>query len=353
MHVQSVWSLNLGSWGRLHVRLHMLFIVFAVCTVYLAWLGERAPGVNDLTGVAWVSLSILFISGLLHGVGHFLAVADEDEEVELILGPFGEMSHFPAPYDPRSELALQLAGPLVNLSIVLLAAAGLLILHEPNLLGLLHPLAPTQLVEGSFGAILLKLTLWVNWLMLLANVLIPAYPFDGGRILRAAVWGAWPDFGRRWAGFVVYCFAQAIVFGLLVCAWVFREQQFHGVLPIWLALTLLAVFVFFSARQEAAHDLVSLPIETPLQESFHIHSMDDEPISPPARRQSSFSRWLEQRRLTRLLRQQQREAEEELRVDDILRRVHMHGIDQLSPDERAILQRVSDRFRDRMENHVP
>lgn len=99
MNFQGVWSLSLGTWGRLRIRLHVLFLLFALGTIYLAWLGEHAS--KGLIPIAWGSLAILFVSSLLHGIGHFVVVPNEEETVELIVGPLGELSPLPVPYHPR------------------------------------------------------------------------------------------------------------------------------------------------------------------------------------------------------------------------------------------------------------
>ena len=62
---------------------------------------------------------------------------------------------------------------------------------------------------------------------------------------------------------------------------------------------------------------------------------------------SAITRWMEQRREARQRRQQEIEAEDERQVDSILARLHDVGIEGLSPDERALLQRVSARYRGR------
>jgi len=58
-------------------------------------------------------------------------------------------------------------------------------------------------------------------------------------------------------------------------------------------------------------------------------------------------RWLKRWRRLRRTRRRQLEIEEELRVDDILIRLHQHGLDSLSESDRALLRRMSARYRQR------
>jgi hypothetical protein len=60
-----------------------------------------------------------------------------------------------------------------------------------------------------------------------------------------------------------------------------------------------------------------------------------------------ITRWIQRRRQARFQRQREVEAEEERRVDDILVRLHTHGIDSLSDEDRSLLKRVSARYRQR------
>ncbi len=68
----SSWSLNLGKWYGVHVRLHAFFLLFAVCTLYLMTAKAPAlaedPGQSVLYGL--MLLGILFLSVLAHEVAH-------------------------------------------------------------------------------------------------------------------------------------------------------------------------------------------------------------------------------------------------------------------------------------------
>ena len=70
-------------------------------------------------------------------------------------------------------------------------------------------------------------------------------------------------------------------------------------------------------------------------------------VAPP--RVGWFRRWLAKQRAWRLERELETAAAEEARVDEILAQLHEHGIESLSKEDRALLERVSARYRNRHE----
>jgi hypothetical protein len=211
-------------------------------------------------------------------------------------------------------------------------------------MGLLVPLAtPRNLVEpGGLGLVTAKLTLWLNWNLMLLN-LLPAYPFDGGPVFRAMLW---PALGRRTARIVTARVAMALA--VLICvvglATLATDQSIH--VPTWIPLTILGVFLFFSARQdlsaaepqERADSLAGYQLNSDgldLLDAMWASDDDDEGV---------------------LVEHQQRQPEqttaapetsEDDRVDAILARLHGSSLEALSPEEVAVLQRASKRYRRR------
>src|SRR5262249_29984264 len=118
-----------------------------------------------------------------------------------------------------------------------------------QLLGLLNPFAPQNLVEpGNTPIIAAKLTLWLNWVLMLLN-LLPAYPFDGGPVLRAMLW---PAFGRRSARIVAARVAMGLALVICLAALPTITGHFQTHVPMWIPLLTLGLFLFFSARQDLA-----------------------------------------------------------------------------------------------------
>jgi len=165
------WSLKIGSVAGTAVRMHITFLLF------LAWIF----GINYFTQghqAAWYALLfmvLLFLCVLLHEFGHiFTARAFGVATPDVILLPIGGVARLERiPEKPSEEFLIAIAGPLVNVAIalVLVAFGGHL---EFNRLANL---------DISGGGLIDQLTK-VNLFLALFN-LIPAFPMDGGRVLRA------------------------------------------------------------------------------------------------------------------------------------------------------------------------
>ena len=345
----SSWSLNLGKWYGVHVRLHAFFLLFAVCTLYL--MTAKALGLTDDPGqgvlYGLMLLGVLFLSVLAHEVAHCLAAFRVGGGAEqIVIWPFGGLAQPHVPHEYQHELITAVAGPLVNLLICMFVAPLVWALNQ-DLWGLLSPLNPHALIEGSAWLVLLKLTLWLNWMLVLVNFL-PAFPLDGGRVLRSILW-RWFDY--RTAVLVVTWGAKFIAAGLCVMAWC-KWGESSSLVPSWVALLLLAMFLFFSAKQEMAR----LEEQEMDEELFSYDfsqgytSLDRHFDSPRPGASNPLRRWLTDRQRARNQKQQIVEQEEERRVDEILARLHETGMNGLSAKDRALLQRVSARYRNRQQS---
>ena len=350
MHDHASWSLGFGRWGGVHVRLHMFFFLFAAVTCYLSWWEAKAVGSPHVDRLAISSLLILWASVLLHDLGHLWAARRLGGRMdELVLVPWGGLTAAQGITDPRAELLAHLAGPAMHVA-VCLVCAPLLVGAPGDLPGLLNPLAPEHLTDGTLAVRLVKLAFWINWALLLLN-LLPVFPFDGGAALRAALLVKWPEMGRRGASWVVASLAKVAVIGAAVLTFVLPFDDSYGLVPLRFALILLCIFLYFSAQheerrsaaEESDWDELFADSRLPAGLSSLEHSAEQAgDASGP------LQRWLERRRELRLRRQQAMEAEEERCVDEILERLHEHGMQALSPDDRALLDRVSARYRSRL-----
>jgi Zn-dependent protease/CBS domain-containing protein len=163
------WSWRLGRVAGIDVYMHGTFLIL------LAWVGvshylQRHRLADAGAGVVFILA--LFAIIVLHELGHALTARHYGIRTrDITLLPIGGVARLERmPEDPRQELLVALAGPAVN---VALAAV---------LLGVVTPTAwhDVQWVGGDF----LSKLLWVNVSLAVFN-LIPAFPMDGGRALRA------------------------------------------------------------------------------------------------------------------------------------------------------------------------
>lgn len=169
------WSLNLFRIRGIQLAVHGSFFLLLA---YVAWAGARPSpeleGLGGWQGLVWnVALLLAFFTCVvLHELGHcFMAMRFGVGVRRILLMPIGGMAEFDSiPREPRRELLITAAGPLVNFVL----AFGFWFITR----GL-----PDEVPFYSFGAFAANL-LWWNLIMGVFN-LLPAFPMDGGRLLRA------------------------------------------------------------------------------------------------------------------------------------------------------------------------
>jgi Zn-dependent protease/predicted transcriptional regulator len=167
------WSWRIGRIAGIDVHVHLTFLLL------LAWVGIEHYTAHGELGEAVGGLAfILALFGIvvLHELGHALTARRFGIRTrDIILLPIGGVARLERmPDDPRQELLVALAGPAVNLVL----ASGIyvvLALGEG-----LSPVGEALRVGGDF----LEQLFWVNISLALFN-LLPAFPMDGGRVLRA------------------------------------------------------------------------------------------------------------------------------------------------------------------------
>lgn len=334
------WSLSLGRWCGVSVYLHIFFLLSALLALAFT-LPEQ-----DLVVAGLMMVGLLLASVILHEVGHALAVLRVGGKVDaIVLGPVGGLISPRVPDEPEVHLFVALAGPITHLLVAVLAAVGLAVAGNTQLLGLLNPLGtPQDLIEpGGTALVAAKITLWLNWNLMLLN-LLPAYPFDGGPILRAMLW---PALGRRTARIVTARVAMGIAVLLAASSLLTVGRELHSQFPLWIPLVTLALFLFFSARQDLAAAAAPELNEEPAGYQVNADGLDLLDVMWANEEETNGVLVEHRQRPSSEEYRREQEAVEDARVDDILARLHSSSWSALSPDEIAVLQRASQRYRKR------
>ncbi len=280
--------MQMRSWeiGRalgIPIRIHpswLLVFLLATWTLSTDYLPETLPGLSP--GRYWVmgavAAALLFLSVLLHELGHsYVALSYRIPIEQITLFLFGGVAHMrqEAP-SPKAEFFIAIAGPIVSfvisggcLAIVALAEA-------------------IQQEQALRGVVMLGLLLGFGNLQLGVFNLIPGFPLDGGRILRAGLWAWGKDYYRATKQAAV----AGLGFGVIFVLWGLRriQQAATGELDtsmVWTGawLALIGIFLYIAAlasRRQAVlrqsistirtQDLmvttvVSIPAETTLDEA--------------------------------------------------------------------------------------
>ena len=165
------WVYTVARIAGTDVKVHLTFVLF------LGWwavMGYQEGGVNGAVSAALLLLA-LFACILLHEFGHILMARRFGVRTpDVILLPIGGVARLERiPDEPRQELLIALAGPAVTAVLALIFYLLLRFTGGDADVGELNPIAP-------FLSQLLVTNVW----LLLFN-LIPAFPMDGGRVLRA------------------------------------------------------------------------------------------------------------------------------------------------------------------------
>ncbi len=202
-------SLTIGRIQGIDIKLHPSFVLIGLWVIY-HWGFRQDSGVaGTIYGLALV-LSI-FVLVLLHELGHSMMAHEYGLRVrDITLVPFGGIARIEQmPSRPRAEAMISLAGPLVNIAIALLLLPVLLMVGLANGNDSLQDFARFGLGDVSLTGFLFYLTL-ANLTLAVFN-LLPAFPMDGGRILRA---GVTPFMGRQ--GATTVAVAIGITLGVLI-----------------------------------------------------------------------------------------------------------------------------------------
>ncbi len=167
------------------------------------------PATAWILGV--VTTAGLFLSVFGHELAHALMARAEGIEIEeIVLHPFGGLARMRSePENPRAEFRIAVAGPAASFLFALLALAG----------------AKVAALGGYAATIVVFFFLaWGNLLLAVFN-LLPGYPLDGGRVLRAILW--------RKNGNITQATRMAGICGLLVAATVILFGIYIMIAPNW------------------------------------------------------------------------------------------------------------------------
>lgn len=175
--------------GRLFgvpVDLHWSFLLIPFAIAWFSWVPGTGFNYRALTWYGSVSV-LLFAFILIHELGHALAAKNRGVVAErIVLFPLGGGAYLPdQPKQLWAEVFVYAAGPLANLLLTAVALPILLLQPDGTLLlkAYLNP-SVNAVLSPTLWQQLLAMTVVVNLLLALGN-LLPAYPLDGGRILRA------------------------------------------------------------------------------------------------------------------------------------------------------------------------
>jgi Zn-dependent protease len=318
-----MWSLTgfgIGSFRGTRIKLHNSYPLYII--LLLIWFGRAGGGPAMLYAAGFIAA--LTLSVLLHEIGHCEAAKffglDAEEIILWLLGGLAMVGHS---REPKEEIGVAIAGPLVNLFLVAIGS-GLVLLVGGSLTWDVY--SPFGMFSSRSWMGLLEDTIRLNLLMGVLNLVIPALPIDGGRVLRGILWHF---MGIRRAAMITGYAAYAV--GGLVFAYS-MYLLFTGTPALQVVMfALIGVFVVHTGHKMAT--------------KARYGEYDGISRSVAVIPQKSWSERREEEKERKARDRARAEAEkEQKRMDQLLAKISDSGLDSLTDEERKFLDEYSQRM---------
>jgi Zn-dependent protease/CBS domain-containing protein len=243
-------SFQIGKIMGIPIKLHITFLLIIPVMGYIFANNPSDLGFNDVESIfiryaLGISVAILlFTSVLLHELGHSIVAKKHGTNIQgITLFLFGGVSSLEEiPRNPKVEFKMALAGPSVSLLIWSILTIFITLLNAVTIMNTTTPLNPLIRVVWLIA--------YINIILFVFN-LIPAFPMDGGRVLRAVLAGKMPykkatniaaNVGKMFAIFMG-------IIGLII----------PGGGGLWYIL--IAFFIYIGATEEDKSTQISVTLE--------------------------------------------------------------------------------------------
>jgi Zn-dependent protease len=237
-------SLKIGSVAGIGIFLHWTFLLL-LAGIFAFYLFQGSTVASALAGVGIIVA--VFGCVVLHELGHALTARRFDVPTRNItLYPIGGIARLERiPSEPMKEFWIAIAGPAVNV-VIAIFLAGLIVATGGSF-------APQTMLDP--GSNVLATIMWINVALVGFN-LLPAFPMDGGRVLRALL-ATRNDYADATQTAASIGQGMAILFGLF------------GLVTLNPILLFIALFVYVGAQQEAQQAMMrALTQGTPVRQAM-------------------------------------------------------------------------------------
>ncbi|MHC4661664.1 MAG: site-2 protease family protein [Planctomycetota bacterium] len=324
------WQWKLFRLLGIQVYLHLFFIIFI--GMEMIFVSYRL-GFGLITLYVTIELAILFGIVLLHEYGHALTARSQGGDAErIILWPLGGLALCSAPHRPKEQGFVAAGGPMVNVIIFVI----------------FFPLAwwlDGYIVWNPFSMPFygkwFAIVAYLAYLILLFN-LIPAFPLDGGQVLRALLWKKY-DFRKATMAVTTTGYIFAIILVIVGLGLPMAQEPGQGGRGTTLLLA-LGIFIGLSCWFE--RKIMKYRSESEYGEYFDFSSGDVKYKLVDEKKKPGF--W-ERRRTQKEAARRKRETEEARsireRVDELLAKVSREGMTALTEEEKSFLKEASKKYK--------
>ncbi len=302
------WSLSFGRVWGIQVRIHFLFFAFIL---YLLVTGDS---------LLWTVkvMSVLFISVLLHEFGHCIGCRWMKGKADrVLLWPLGGLASTSPPRTPAAHFVTTASGPLVNLILLVAAYATLWFTVEADMPVGWNPFNPWAGYVASDWLQIVGLVFIVNYLLLLLNLALAFYPFDGGRLFQVVLW-------------LKIGYYASLYWSARIGLWASIAVGVFGFLSGQRMLFYIALFGLF----ECYRRLQALRAEAMMSDGHY--AVQSEPSIRAPR---------EGRRAAKEAKARKKQAVDRAEIDRILAKVSEQGLQSLTKKEQKLLKQDTERLR--------
>ncbi|WP_149113394.1 site-2 protease family protein [Limnoglobus roseus] len=379
------WAVPLYRAFGILVKVHFTFFLITIpMFLRLVYLADGAVWWFD---IFMLCVGLVFMLVLLHEYGHCIAARRVGGDAsEILLWPLGGLASVENPHTPKANFIVAAGGPAVNLVVCIACAVAFLAAGFSPLQALnpfSHPYQTTAYnyqdgryyssnydyyyykpgtsepagtrttsdkgvvvtlpgsAEQAERAILPAWliwawrTCWLSWWLFLFNVLIPAYPMDGGRMLHAILWHR-IDYR---SATVTCCYVGYGAAAVLVGIAILTSQT---------ALACLALFIAWNCYRTLTQETESERGAFGYDFSQGYTSLERDDPPPVRRKRKNFvRRWLDARKAKKRQQEQEQVTRDDQRMDDLLDKIAKSGKNSLTDEERRFMERVSARYRNK------
>jgi stage IV sporulation protein FB len=341
------WSIPFTRIAGILVRIELFFIIFIVAQV-----GSAAKTGGSVRALEmFILLMMLFAIVLMHEFGHcFAARSVGGHAEEILLWPLGGLAMVSHPHNAWASFVTTAGGPAVNLAFYLISGGLLLIMgYWPPINPLWNYWEPVSLIGGHEAAMqqLPWHTAWLirffflNWFLFWFNVLCVGFPLDGGRLLQAILW---PRYGYYTATKVACYAGFGVAILLSLWAFIFLDKDNYTTL---IMTFLLVIFIFVSCQSELQRIEAGIMEDDTFGYDFSQgYTSLERSAKSKERPPSMLQRWMNERAEKKKQREEDERIADELRIDELLAKMHESGgIQALTSEEQRFMKRVSAKLR--------
>lgn len=338
------YSFPIGRVLGFRVRAHWTLILFLL--YFVSIYSKDSPKDRPFSGLLLGTLFALMLYSiiLIHELGHSVAARRLGiASASIILSPLGGLAGIGGRVkNPWQEFVVVFWGPIMHPILLLIGAPLYLLVETFEVLNL-----------GYYGNWLVWQFFWINVVMFLFNM-IPAFPMDGGRFLRAFL--ATKMYSARATRIAAYI-GQAISIVFIICSVLWGGE-------FWFILTVIGISNIIICEQVKEESRHIDPYVEEVDDPYRLNLYQPEPGEyaqgrgggrgggSQEKKPGFFARWRKRRAEKRAAaerreREQQRAQRQRMRaqVDELLDKVSELGITSLTPEEHEFLTRASDDFK--------